>query len=199
MPSMHHGKVKAPRVRVNRSRALGPEPSRVALAFADRADAGRIVAGPYSAWVRLPHRGAGVVRVNMAGIKHGPAEFTVETPDFGVPPRAAFMRALRASAEALLAGRDVFVGCGYGYGRTGTFLAALFKLHFELLWLLRRTSTHPEERRPVEAMRIAYTKRAVETVEQEEFVWALNVRWLARSLAVREDWRVLFDKRFWML
>lgn len=95
--------------------------------------------------------------------------------DFGVPsnPRRV-QTALRSIFKAVLNGRPVYVGCGWGRGRTGLILALLAKA----------CGAHD----PVQYVRENYLPLAVETKEQEKFVAEFDVGdlpWLLR----RKLWR----------
>ena len=136
----------------------------------------------------------------MASEIRAACDIAVPCVDFGVPNERVFRQALHLAATNLVNGKRVFIGCGYGIGRTGTFLAALAKLHHEVLWRVRSASESGEivVIDPVEEIRDVYYKGAVETKEQADFVRLLDVQWLARWLAFRIKPTSVFDKRFWM-
>lgn len=169
----------------------------VYLNFANSAG-GKVFGGPFSEWrgaKRLPK----VLLINMAEEARQPADITVPTQDFGVPPMQPFKSALVAAAQHLLKDGSVFVGCGYGIGRTGTFLAGLCKLHQEVLYLLRQSNTFSDHLKydAVQDVRDRYLRNAVETQAQREFVERLDVTGMARRIAFRLRPTVVFDKRFW--
>jgi len=169
-------------------------PRLVRLSFANRA--GSLFGGPYRNHDMVPE---GTFKVKMASEIRAVCDIAVPCVDFGVPNERVFRHALQLAATNLVSGKRVFVGCAYGIGRTGTFLAALAKLHREVLW---RTCTAPElgddaVSDPVEEVRDLYYKGAVETREQADFVRLLDVSWLARWLAFRIKPASIFDKRFW--
>jgi len=93
----------------------------------------------------------------------------------------------------------VFVGCGYGIGRTGTFLAGLCKLSQDVRYLLRDVdlSARDADYDAVRDVRERYLPHAVETREQRAFVDRLDVRPLARRIARKQKPWVVFDKRYW--
>jgi protein-tyrosine phosphatase len=135
----------------------------------------------------------------MAPEVKAPSDLVVPTRDFGVPPEELFKFALHAAATRLIKGGHVYVGCGYGIGRTGTFIAALCKLNREVLYLTRRGRGLGDDavRDPVEEARRCYLERAVETTEQAKFVRGLDLFWLSRRIAARIKPTVLFDKRLY--
>lgn len=95
--------------------------------------------------------------------------------DFDVPKNDAKVRdAVAQTLIAALTGRDVYVGCMGGWGRTGLFLALVAK------------AAGVDD--PIEYVRQNYTSRAIETKAQEEYVKSFDVR--AVQLAVRRyAWR----------
>lgn len=162
---------------------------------------GSLLGGPYSQVkrVRYPPSG-GMLRINMAPEVKAPADLVVPTRDFGVPPEELFKFALHAAAKTLIKGGQVYVGCGYGIGRTGTFIAAMCKLNREVLYLTRRGRGLGDDSLmdPVSEVRERYLDRAVETTEQAQFVRGLDLFWVARRIAVRIKPTVVFDKRFYL-
>lgn len=170
------------------------QPRLVRLAFANRG--GSLFAGPYRTHHSLSK---GTFKVKMASEIRAACDVSVPCVDFGVPDKRVFKHALSLAAANLVAGRKVFVGCGYGIGRTGTFLAALAKLHHDVLWRTRSVSALDDVAilDPVQEIRDAYYRGAVETKEQADFVRLLDVKWLARWLAFRIKPTSVFDKRFW--
>lgn len=100
-----------------------------------------------------------------------PAAKAVHLPihDFQVPDDdAAVEKALRQALQAALDGRQVYVGCMGGWGRTGLFLALLAK------------ATGFDN--PVACVRAHYTPHAVETEAQWRYVQDFDVRALRRWL-----------------
>jgi hypothetical protein len=86
-------------------------------------------------------------------------------PDFGVPSDEALLEdALRVVLERARAGEPVEVGCVGGHGRTGTALACLAIL----------CGVSPAS--AVDWVRESYCPRAVETVQQQEFVRGFGSR-----------------------
>jgi hypothetical protein len=184
---LKHNSHNLPRVRV----------ARMTFAYAG----GLVYGGPYAdlGSVPNPRPPLGLLRINMAPEVKAPSDLLVPTRDFGVPPEELFKFALHAAAKTLVTGGTVYVGCGYGIGRTGTFIAALCKLNREVLYLTRRGWGMGDDavRDPVEEVRELYLERAVETREQAQFVRSLDLFWVARRIAARIKPTVLFDKRFW--
>lgn len=104
-------------------------------------------------------------------------DIAVDVVDFSTPdPDSARLAALCGLQAALLARRDVYVGCGFGIGRTGT-----------MLGLMARIAT-PWITHPVEFVRRTYYGMAVETQEQRQMVETLDVS-EAQALYQRWIWR----------
>lgn len=94
--------------------------------------------------------------------------------DFQVPradQRAQVETVMKAALVASLAGRNVYVGCMGGWGRTGLFLGLLAK------------AAGVED--PVAYVRKHYAAKAIETQRQEIFIRDFDVteitRWLRRT------------------
>lgn len=99
--------------------------------------------------------------------------------DFDVPKdRTMVLFALKDTLQAALAGKQVYVGCMGGWGRTGLFLALIAKA--------------VGEEDPVTFVRKNYTPHAVETPEQKGYVATFDVTPIQRWL-MKEAWKT----RFW--
>jgi hypothetical protein len=154
---------------------------------------GRVFAGPY------PRSGKpfpDTFMVNMAAEIDAASDVKISTRDFGVPEPQEILWALAKVAINLIRGHDVFVGCGYGIGRTGLFLACLYKLDR----YIRHYAGSPVDMSEdiVAHVRRTYNVQAVETPEQRKFIEDLDVRLLARGFAVLLRPKILLDKRFWV-
>ncbi len=115
----------------------------------------------------LPAPGPNRFVVCMAAELGGlPADFYVLTKDFQTPPEEQLKIALALSIQAIKDGKDVYVGCMGGIGRTGTFMAALAKVMYGARGI---------KCEPVEYVRHWYNEHAVETAGQQKFVDELNV------------------------
>jgi len=91
-------------------------------------------------------------------------DITVDVEDFSTPdPDAIRLAALMGLQHALLGIKSVYVGCGFGIGRTGT-----------LLGLMARIAT-PWIQSPVEFVRRTYYAQAIETQAQRDMVETLDV------------------------
>lgn len=95
--------------------------------------------------------------------------------DFSVPPSVARTEAVLLQAfRAALDGKQLYVGCMGGWGRTGLFLA-----------LMAKVAGIPH---PVEYVRDNYTPRAVETPEQYDYVSRFDVSFVRRQV-LNQAWR----------
>lgn len=113
----------------------------------------RVYAGPYLA------KPAQTFGVKVAAEIDSPSDLWVPIRDFGVPRSDMYDQVLFSllfSLEKIARGRQVYVGCRGGIGRTGMYLALLAK--FMGIY------------DPVGYVRHYYLKGAVETVEQESYV-----------------------------
>lgn len=171
---------------------LRPRLVRLDFAYAG----GHLYAGPFK---YAGQTGGHVYKVNLAQELKYPADIVVPTVDFGVPPEGLFKHALLQAAKHLASGGSVYAGCGFGIGRTGTFVAALCKLNREVLWLTRRAKNLGDDAMtdPVAEARSVYLPSAVETDAQQAFVRDLDVAGIARRVAFRMQPSILFDKRWW--
>lgn len=106
-----------------------------------------------------------------------PNERDVHLPihDFAVPENAkAVEYALMDTFDAAIEGKQVYVGCMGGWGRTGLFLA-----------LMAKAAGITD---PVEYVRANYTSRAVETREQYSYVQKFDVSKVQRHIR-RKAWK----------
>lgn len=120
-----------------------------------------VIGGPYD------NRPAGSFGVCVRAERVRPNNVHLPIHDFSVPTDDAAVReALRQTIKAALDGRQVYVGCMGGWGRTGLFLSLVAKV------------AGVEE--PVGFVRRNYTPRAVETREQFDYVEGFDVSKLRR-------------------
>lgn len=147
-----------------------------AFVIASRGHSLRFYGGPFrDAFVKAPTPGYFLVK--MAAEQQGYADVTVAVHDFRAPDPEALRLAVIAGIKAAFRGDAIYVGCGAGIGRTGTYLAAVLKVFFP----------HSD---PVALVREQYLSYAVETKDQEQllanfdvtairaklFWWALQAR-----------------------
>jgi hypothetical protein len=136
-----------------------------------------IYGGP---WLKKPAGYYGICMAPevLAGNGGAPEpDIAVDVVDFSTPdPEAIRLAALCGLQAALLGRRKVYVGCGFGIGRTGTMLGLMARIAKP--WL-----THP-----VEFVRRTYFELAVETQEQRQMVEKLDVS-EAQALYQRWLWR----------
>jgi hypothetical protein len=119
-----------------------------------------VTGGPYDKYPG-PQNAFGVcVRAENAGNLH--KDVWLKIKDFNVPTDdLAVHAALRQTLSAALTGKDVYIGCQGGWGRTGLFLALLAK-------------TCGVEN-PIMYVRQNYARTAVETPAQEKYVRDFDV------------------------
>lgn len=131
-----------------------------------------ITGGPYR--YKPPNR----MGVKMAVEVNLSCDVDVPTKDFDVPSVIDLKVGLIKALMLLHEGKQLYVGCMGGIGRTGLFLAALAKVSYEyerygwgrfLRWDHR---VHD----PVAYVRKHYYSHAVETKEQKDYIAALNVK-----------------------
>ena len=126
-----------------------------------------ITGGPFDNFVQTEGRFGVCVRAerapSFAGL-HLPIE------DFNVPkmPKNQIDYVIQRTLQEALDGKEVYVGCMGGWGRTGLFLALLAKVCGEAT--------------PIPYVRTHYTPRAVETAEQQAYVDGFDVTSLRRWL-----------------
>lgn len=120
---------------------------------------GRVYGGPFKEIASNGVTGSDDVKIKMAAEISERCTLAVDTEDFSVPHDIQQVKyALLVSCQALVDGRDVFVGCMGGIGRTGIFLALLTAI------------ARPKEKAPVIFVRTNYNTHAVERPLQHRFV-----------------------------
>lgn len=111
--------------------------------------------------------------VNMTTRDTG-CSINVPTEDFKTPPVPLMQVALEQALRTLWAGDPLYVGCGAGWGRTGTFMAILVKA-----WGI------PD---PIQWLRENYVEEAVETKDQFNYVRTFQIprslKWLIFKMKV---------------
>jgi hypothetical protein len=115
-----------------------------------------IKAGPYAK--RTPNQ----FGVKMAAEITLPYDVSIPTEDYSIPNRDVLEIGLLKTYEAMLQGREVYVGCMGGIGRTGLFLAILAKV--------------AGYKNPISYIRRNYNGSAVETNLQELYIHRFPVR-----------------------
>lgn len=104
-------------------------------------------------------------------------DISVDVKDFSTPdPDAIRLAALMGLQHALMGIKPVYVGCGFGIGRTGTMLGIMARI------------AKPWIQNPVEFVRRTYYAKAIETQEQRNMVETLDVS-AASKLYQRWIWR----------
>ena len=122
-----------------------------------------VAGGPYD------YVGSADFGVKLDSSSREPCEVYCPIQDWSVPlNKERFKLALMESFKAALRGEKVYVGCMGGRGRTGLFLASMGKV---------AGYSHP-----IKTLREQWKKTAVETIQQEKWVEALDVRRETRQL-----------------
>ena len=120
-----------------------------------------------------------LVGVNMTmnvSKRRGKTVIHIPTPDFKLPPVDKLKQGMADAVMAMKRGQDIYVGCGAGIGRTGTFLGLMHRLAVEhYCCLYGGFGVHIEDYDPVEYIRKVYLDTAIETPEQEELVRTLDL------------------------
>jgi len=109
-----------------------------------------VYAGPY----RL--RPAGLKGIKLAPEVPGASDFDMPVTDFGVPSVESMDRAILMGLQFFQKEGAFYVGCMFGQGRTGTYLACMLKA-FGYVY-------------PIKEVRALYNPKAVENTTQEKFV-----------------------------
>ena len=136
------------------------------------------IAGPYME--RVP----GTLGVKLAQEIAAPCDIDLPAPDFSTWDQKAFEDALMKTISLSMAGEVPYIGCFAGQGRTGTFLAALF----------RCLSDSTED--PVKWVRRVYNPHAVETEAQAALVSGFDVQRVHDTLHLDPDGRVTIEEFF---
>ena len=153
--------------------AFPPQPRTLLLPLRVPFRLARVQGGP---WKKAPGEGLGVCMAAEQCVgEYVEPNLLINVADYGVPKSAQQVRAvLRPMLQAILNEEPVYVGCGWGRGRTGLLLALLAKLC--------------GARNPVQYVRENYLPVAVETETQEKYVAEfdlVDLPWLLR----RKLWR----------
>ncbi len=88
----------------------------------------------------------------------------VNVKDFSTPDPEEIRRAACLALLVGIQGKPVYVGCGFGIGRTGTLLGLIARI------------ADPRLKDPVAFVRENYYEGAIETLAQKKMVAGLNVR-----------------------
>ena len=137
-----------------------------------------IYGGP---WMKKPKGYFGICMapevLGKSGLGAPRPDITVEVEDFSTPdPDAIRLAALMGLRYALHGFKPVYVGCGFGIGRTGTLLGLMARI------------AKPWIASPVEFVRRTYYAQAIETQAQRDMVETLDVS-AAQALYRRWIWR----------
>lgn len=117
-----------------------------------------VLGGPYK--IR-PMNQPNLFFVKMAVEINHPFDVSIPTVDFSLPNEKELRDGMFKALNAMLRGRQLFVGCMGGVGRTGLFMATLAK------------AVGVEH--PVQYVRRHYLAHAVETKQQFQFVTNFDV------------------------
>lgn len=139
---------------------------------------GMLYGGPYRKFEVGTRR---LLGLKMAAEINHPHDISVPTEDFSVPHPEDVSRGIIKVIEGFANGKDTYVGCMGGVGRTGLFMGCMVKClndYYEAHDL-------PGVGDPVAYVRAKYIPHAIETQEQQAFVrgfdservvWDLNRR-----------------------
>lgn len=124
---------------------------------------GEIFGGPFKQHERTRR----LFAINMAEEITNPADIRIPTQDFSVPGTTNMIFGIIAAIEAMKDGKDVYVGCMGGIGRTGLFIGCLAKVMRD--WAVEE-NIPTQIGDPVAFTRQNYKKNAIETSAQMDFV-----------------------------
>lgn len=101
------------------------------------------------------------------------ADIYIDTVDFSVPPLPKMERGVAEAIEILKRDREIYVGCMGGIGRTGLFMACLWKeIYRRECEKENRMGDMPNADTLIGAVRQTYNRHAVETPQQRDYVEA---------------------------
>lgn len=169
----------------------------------------RLVVGPLRTYVyggpymSFPSELPNFVGVKMAAEIDRPCTVSVPTQDFSTPDVTQFKLGLLQALMLMRSGRQVYVGCMGGIGRTGLFLGGLAKVMSEYR---RKNKRRPLEKKfkvkgLVQYVRDQYLGHAIETSGQQEYLRLLDVSdivetlWLADRKVFRDGSKKRVSRR----
>lgn len=127
---------------------------------------GIIYGGPFREFDTTERR---LVGIKMAKEINHPFDFSVPTEDFSVPDPKVLEQGLIYAFDSIASGKDVYVGCMGGIGRTGLFMAIATKCLWD--WYESKGPLlEVSKQGPIKYVRLNYHPHAVETSKQREFV-----------------------------
>jgi hypothetical protein len=120
-------------------------------------------------WMSKPHHAFGICMApeiikGWVGGKAPAPDVMVHVEDFSTPDPEEIRKAACLALLIGLQGGAVYVGCGFGIGRTGTLLGLIARI------------ADPRLKDPVAYVRENYFSQAIETDAQAEMVRTLNVK-----------------------
>ena len=132
---------------------------------------GTIFGGPFKKFIPGTRR---LIGIKMAEEIDHPHDFAVDTEDFSVPAMDDMQQGLIAAIDAFADGKDVYVGCMGGIGRTGLFMGCMAQVMEDL-------SEHEIDRLrnvgdPVLWVREHYIPHAIETQQQQDYVRSFDTK-----------------------
>lgn len=141
---------------------------------------GRIFGGPYKAFIPGTRRLYGI---KMAKEIYHPFDCSVPTEDFSVPDKSLLDGGVCAALHALHFGKDIYVGCMGGVGRTGLFMGVMAKLMKDCQDFSETSETSETSLKvddPVKFVRYHYLSSAIETELQQAFVRGYDTEFVRR-------------------
>jgi len=128
---------------------------------------GTIFGGPFKSFAPHTRRLSGI---KMAVEINHPHDMAVDTVDFSVPEPAAMVKGLCFALSELYNGKDIYVGCWGGVGRTGLFMGCMVKAMQDYEVQTAAVGVEVPYPDPVKVVRRDYSSHAIETEEQRAYV-----------------------------
>lgn len=127
-----------------------------------------------------------LVGIKMAQEIDHPHDFKVDTPDFSVPSVADMQQGILYGLQALADGKDIYVGCMGGIGRTGLYMGCMAKLMKDF-HNSKDDEAGPMAMDPVKYVRTWYMSHAIETAAQQAYVQTFDTAPALAWLYEREE------------
>lgn len=132
---------------------------------------GTIFGGPFRKFDPTERR---LVGVKMAKEIDHPHDISIPTEDYSVPCPKDLLEGILEAIDSMNDGNDIYVGCMGGIGRTGLFMAVIYRAFAEY-----NGGNHLPG---IQFVRKHYNPHAVETAEQMRYVSLFDVSPIVRHL-----------------